>query len=161
MQHTELKKEFEKIARITCDVRELPAPHKPNPLPKNMQGVYVFLAPLGCLKVGKAGQKSKARFNSHHYRANSTKSCLANSILADRSILKELFNSSMHAEIDALNKENIHFWLKQNTSRIEFTMSSIESKHALNFLEAFLQFKLNPVYEGKKRATTISKSAKK
>lgn len=161
MQHTELKNEFRRIAKITCEVSWLPAPHKPNPLPPNMQGVYVILAPLGCLKVGKAGPKSKARFNSHHYRANSTISCLANSILADRSLLKELFSNSMHAEIDALNKENIHFWLKQNTSRMEFTMSSTESMHALNFLEAFLQFKLNPVYEGKKRAIAISKAAKK
>ena len=104
---------------------------------------------MGCLKVGKAGPKSKARFNSHHYRANKTKSCLANSILKDNDRLKQLIGKDLHEEINQLNKLSITNWLKRNTSRIEFLISSNESPHTLNFLEAFVQFKLGPVYEGK------------
>jgi len=144
-----LKEEFERISGIACEAKYLAAPHQPNALPPNKQGVYVHLAPKGCLKVGKAGPRSKARFNSHHYCANKTKSCLANSILDDRLPLKNLFDKPLHKEIDSISQLNISSWLKKNTSRMEFLIPATEDIHMLNFLEAFIQLKLKPVYEGK------------
>ncbi len=46
----------------------LRAPHKrPTSLPPGLQAVYAFLVGDRCLKVGKAGPKTQARFTSQHY----------------------------------------------------------------------------------------------
>ena len=59
----------------------LPAPHtKPSSLPPVMQAAYAFFLNAHCLKVGKAGPKTQARFTSQHYGA-SAPSTLAKSIL--------------------------------------------------------------------------------
>ena len=56
----------------------------------------------------------------------------------------------MHEELDNLEEQkNSKIWIQNNISRIEFKISSKESDIALNLLEAFIQFKLNPIYEGK------------
>ena len=54
-------------------------------------------------------------------------------------------------ESDRLLEEqkNSKKWIQNNISRIEFKMSSKESDIALNLLEALIQFRLNPIYEGK------------
>lgn len=45
------------------------APHqRPRSLPLGKQAVYCFLLGEGCLKVGKAGPKTKARFTSSALR---------------------------------------------------------------------------------------------
>lgn len=48
-----------------------PAPHKrPASLPSGTQAVYTFFLGDRCLKVGKAGPKTQARFTSQHYGIN-------------------------------------------------------------------------------------------
>ena len=75
----ELAEALIEVARLaqaalqTCDVKTelLPVPHqRPKKLPKGSQAVYAFLLGTHCLKVGKAGPKTQARFTSHHYGEN-------------------------------------------------------------------------------------------
>jgi len=123
--------------------------HKPTTLSKDKKGVYVFLLGNHCFKVGKAGSKSQARWNSHHYNLDeTTPSTLSKSIKKDLDRFKSFFSELKHDEIDKLNKNNIKEWIQNNISRIEFIISEKESDYALNFLEAFVQFKLRPEYEG-------------
>ena len=56
--------------------------------------------------VGKAGPKSKARWNSHHYNLdNSTPSTFPKSIKKSPELFKNYFPNSVHSEIDGLNGE--------------------------------------------------------
>jgi hypothetical protein len=66
------------------EIEKLPAPHKPpSRLPPGKMAVYVFHSGTTCLKVGKAGPKSQARYTSQHYNPKSAMSTLAASMLAD------------------------------------------------------------------------------
>ena len=124
--------------------------HKPTTLQKGMCGVYVFMLSEHCFKVGKAGIKSHARWNSHHYNLDtSTPSTLSKSIINNRLRFKEYFPTEKHQEIDMLDKSNIQDWLKNNLARIEFLMEENENLFALNLLEALVQFRLKPIFEGK------------
>src|SRR6185436_12772930 len=87
----ELKAAFVQVAqlaRVPIDIRSLhyeclPAPcGRPGWRP-HTQVVYAFFIDDRCLKVGKAGPKSKARFTSQHYGV-SVPSTLARSILDHR-----------------------------------------------------------------------------
>ena len=150
----ELGKEFTRITNIICKTTfmEKGVNHKPTRLKKNEKGVYVFLLnDKICFKVGKAGSKSPARWNSHHYNIDkSTPSTFTKSFLKDLTQFKTYFDSSLHDELDKLKEQkNSKIWIQNNISRIEFKISSEESDIALNLLEALIQFKLNPIYEGK------------
>jgi hypothetical protein len=46
-------------------------PHRPSSLPKGTVGIYLFFFQDECLKIGKAGSKSNARFLSQHYNPES------------------------------------------------------------------------------------------
>lgn len=149
-----LKKEFSEIANITCEATFMKKGenHKPTTLRSTEKGVYVFLLDdKTCFKVGKAGSKSPARWNSHHYNIDkSTPSAFTKSFLKDLTQFKTYFDSSLHNELDELEeKKNSKEWIQKNISRIEFKISSKESDIALNLLEALIQFRLNPIYEGK------------
>jgi len=149
-----LKDEFEKISNISCEAKfmEKGKNHKPTTLRANEKGVYVFLLDENtCFKVGKAGSKSPARWNSHHYNIDkSTPSAFTKSFLKDLTKFKTYFDSSLSNEIDNLEKEKkSKQWIQDNISRIEFKISSEESDIVLNLFEALIQFRLNPIYEGK------------
>lgn len=143
---------FESITGSSVEVRfqQNGDSHRPTVLPKDMQGVYVFLTEDHCFKVGKAGPKSKARWNSHHYNLDTkTPSTFAKSIVKDKNHFKSYFAKDKHSEIDGLNKENIKDWIRANISRIEFLLPEENGPLELNFLEALIQYKLKPIYEGK------------
>lgn len=115
-----------------------------------MCGVYVFMNDKGCFKVGKAGSKSKARWNSHHYNLDeTTPSTLPKSIIKNKTKFKEYFPLELHQEIDALEKSNFQEWIKNNLSRIEFLFKDNGDLFTLNLLEALAQFHLKPIFEGK------------
>ena len=148
----ELKMEFEKLTNITCRAQyfEKGNTHKPTTLKMDEKGVYVFLTENYCFKVGKAGPKSQARWNSQHYNLDtSTPSTFPKSIMQNLNRFKKFFPKNKHAEIDELCKQNIKQWIKENVSRIEFVIFANEPKHALNLLEALVQFRLRPKYEGR------------
>ncbi len=127
----------------------LPAPHKrPANLPRGLQVVYAFLVGDQCLKVGKAGPKTQARFTSQHYGMNAP-STLAKSILANRQHLIALLPSPRRGEIDALNEATVGAWIERNTGRLHVFLPSLLGALPLSLLEAFVQCRLNPVFEGK------------
>jgi hypothetical protein len=117
----------------------LPAPHRPPiHLPAGKFGVYVFLYKEQCLKVGKVGPKSKARYTSQHYSPDSSNSNLAKSILANPPNLG----------LEHLDKTTVGDWIKRETHRINFLLDSSVGISTLTFLEIFIQCRLNPKYEG-------------
>lgn len=63
--------EFKQLTNIECSSKFMNKgqQHQPTTLKKEEEkGVYVFLLnQKHCFKVGKAGTKSTARWNSHHY----------------------------------------------------------------------------------------------
>lgn len=147
----ELKEQFVGLTKIDCSVSymEKGDGHKPTRL-NNEKGVYVFLLQNVCFKVGKAGPKSGPRWSSQHYNwDSSTPSSFTKSISKDMERFKSFFPKEKWAEIDSLDKENSQSWIKNNISRIEFKISDEESDIALNLLEALVQFRLKPEYEGK------------
>lgn len=133
-----------KIADVTISeqdiiVEKLSAPHSPpKDLPEGKITVYIFFWKDQCLKVGKVGQRSQARYTSQHYNPNSSQSNLAKSILKDKSNL-----GLVH-----INEESVGNWIKQETTRINFLLNEDLGIYVLSLLEAFLQCKLKPRYEG-------------
>ena len=153
----EVKSAFIAAARLArvdlrpdeVDVQLLPAPHQPpTVLPAGQQVVYCFLLGEGCLKVGKAGAKTQARFTSQHYGAHA-RSTLAKSIIKDRSRIRALVADTGHAEVEALDIQSVGAWLEKNAARLHLLLPAVAPACALNFAEAFLQCWLQPVYEGR------------
>lgn len=147
-----LQVEFTRLTGIQCEAvfMEKGVAHKPSALNNSEKGVYVFFEGFYCFKVGKAGSKSQARWNSHHYNLDgSTPSTFPKSIKKDIGRFKKFFPTNKHNEIESLDANNIRSWIQNNISRMEFKISGDESDYALNLLEALLQFHLMPEYEGK------------
>jgi hypothetical protein len=114
-------------------------PHsQPKKLPIGKMAVYVFDFENGCLKVGKVGPNSQARYTSHHYNPASSGSNLSRSLVNDPYL----------SASNALNVENIGLWVKENTYRVDFLIDAKLGMPVLNLLEAFLQCRLRPRYEG-------------
>ncbi len=116
-------------------------PHKPpSSLPAGKMAVYVFELGDQCLKVGRAGPNSGARYTSHHYNPKAANSNLANSVLQDQH--KEELGASCCEE------DSVGQWIRDNTSRTNFLLDESVGIRTLNLLEAFLQCLLRPRYEG-------------
>ncbi|PZD96585.1 hypothetical protein DNH61_07250 [Paenibacillus sambharensis] len=99
--------------------------------------VYTFSYEGQHLKIGKAGPKSAARVNSHHYDPDSSMSNLSKSILGDTDF-----------ELYALSKSTVGEWIKNNTERIDILIDYQLGIFILNFVEAYLHLKFQPKYEG-------------
>jgi len=128
----------------------LPAPHSPpSKLPFPKQAIYWFAVGELCLKVGKAGPQSGARYTSQHYNPNSSRSNLAKSIMCHKERLKALVPNQMHEEIDGLNERTVGAWIKMNAHRCNLLVDLRLSSQVLSFLETFVQAKLQPLFEGK------------
>lgn len=124
--------------------------HNPTTLQKGWCGVYVFMNEKCCFKVGKAGAKSKARWNSHHYNLDeTTPSTMPKSIMKHKQRFKMQYSTEKHQEIDSLSKSNIQNWIKNNMSRIEFLIEDNGDPFVLGLLEALAQYHLKPIFEGK------------
>lgn len=127
------------IESDAISIEILNIPHKPpSNLPKGKMAVYVFSDKECVLKVGKAGASSQARYTSQHYNPGSAPSTLAASILKDEYIVQKY----------ELNDQNISYWIKKNTDRVNFLLDADLGKWLLNLLEAFVQCRLQPRYEG-------------
>jgi hypothetical protein len=111
-------------------------PHTPGSLNGKM-GIYIFIWNDIFLKIGKANSYSNARFQSQHYSPKSSKSNLSKSILND-------------AEMNKLNLslDTVGDWIKKNTRRVDIFLDKSLGVFVLNFIEAFLQLKYMPKYEG-------------
>jgi hypothetical protein len=127
------------IKQRDIHIENLPAPHvPPRILPSGKMAVYVFHWGDRCLKVGKVGPKSQARYTSQHYNPKSSNSNLAKSILKDRAILG----------ITEIDENTVRNWVKQNTDRVNFLVPERFGIPLLSLLEAFLQCRLKPCFEG-------------
>ena len=127
------------ISETDISAEELPAPHSPpSSLPRGKIAVYVFSWRNECLKVGKVGPRSQARYTSQHYSPGSSNSNLAKSILKEK---KEL-------GLADLDKTKIGNWIRKNTDRINFIVDASLGIPTLTLLEAFLQCRLKPKFEG-------------
>ena len=146
--------EAARLAGVSLERRQLrpevlPAPHRrPGSLPAGTQAIYAFLFGDTCLKVGKAGPKTQARFTSQHYGDNAP-STLAKSIIRDRGPILSLVPQGARSEIEALTIASIGRWLEQNTSRFHIFLPAAAPSCALALAEAFAQCRLRPIYEGK------------
>ena len=117
----------------------LPAPHKPpSALPSGKAAVYVFVWNGRCLKVGKVGPKSQARFTSQHYSPASSNSNLAKSLVAGHGKLG----------LSGITESNVGAWIKTHVDRVNFLLSVESGIAVLTLLESFLQCRLDPVFEG-------------
>ena len=91
------------------------------------------------IKVGKAGPKSNARFQSQHYglRAPSTvaKALLTNVVIWPYLGIKEL------------DADNVGQWLRDRTDRHNFFVDE-KDYPILSYLEGYLKARLGPALEG-------------
>ena len=115
------------------------APHKqPSGLPDGKMAIYGFWVDGKWLKIGMAGPKSNARYTSQHYSPNSARSTLAKSLLNDHDVC----NGKMQPE-------NIGYWIRNNTSRVNILVDRKHGMMLLALFEAFLHLRLRPRYERK------------
>jgi len=124
-------------AAITAEI--LKKPHfPPTLLPSGKMAVYVFLWDVSCLKVGKVGPRSQARYTSQHYNPNSSNSNLA------KSILKHGFELGL----PSLRDKTVGNWIKTETDRVNFLLDQKLGIPVLSLMESFLQCRLRPKFEG-------------
>ena len=137
VQAAELARVFIPLSEI--DVEFHAAEHKPpSRLPTGKLAVYVFMFGDRCLKVGKAGPKSAARFCSQHYGAKRAPSTLAKSLLKSQSFIG----------VNGLVEARVGEWICKNTDRVNFLIPAKYGVFALSLLEAFVQCRLQPEFEG-------------
>jgi hypothetical protein len=86
----------------------------------------------------KGGPKSQARYTSQHYSPKSSNSNLAKSILKNKSV----------TGINEIDEYTVGNWVKQNTDRVNFLIPESFGIPLLSLLEAFLQCRLRPCFEG-------------
>ena len=133
----------------TSVVELLAAPHRrPSSMPPGTQAVYAFILGEHCLKVGKAGPKTQARFTSQHYGKNAP-STLAKSILKHRVQVESLLPRRRSQELDDLDHNSIGTWIETNTSRLHVFIPASLGGLALGLVEGFVQCRLDPVFEGR------------
>ena len=127
------------VASNVLLVERLLAPHKPpSSLPRGKMAVYVFEWKGQCLKVGKVGPNSQARYTSQHYGPSSSNSNLAKSVLAGRDELG----------ISGVSESNVGAWIKTNVDRTNYLLNTECGISVLTLLESFLQCRLRPRFEG-------------
>jgi len=112
-------------------------PHQSSKLPQGKIGIYMFEFNGHFLKIGKAGAKSNARFQSQPYSPKSSQSNLAKSILDD--VDMKGFN---------LNEHIVGNWIRENVRRYDILIDEAVDIFILNLFEAFLHCKYKPKYEG-------------
>lgn len=114
------------------------APHRPpTSLPEGKMAVYAFFHNGRCLKCGKVGRKSKARFTSQHYKPGSAPSTLAASLVGSASLLPP-----------DVGQGDVGDWIKANTDRVNLLLAADLGMNVLSLLEAFLHVLWNPEFEG-------------
>jgi hypothetical protein len=124
-------------AAVTAEV--MLKPHvPPTALPPGKMAVYVFLWGDSCLKVGKVGPRSQARYTSQHYNPNSSNSNLAKSIL----------KQGLELGLPSLSDTTVGNWIKMETDRINFLFDQKLGIPVLSLMESFLQCRLRPKFEG-------------
>lgn len=144
-------------------------------LENGKMGIYMFCYSYKgkevFLKIGKAGEKTKARFSTQHYCINKTKSTLAKSLIKsiqedriDNKVLEEIkqkitaiiTKEEMKQILDNSDdcnlkkqKKKIKDWMKDNLTKINIVLDASLGNRVLSFFEEYFIFKYNPIFEGK------------
>ena len=127
------------LQREAIQIETLPMPHRPpRSLPTGKTAVYVFSERDRVLKVGRVGPRSQARYTSQHYNPRSAPSTLARSLLKDGEVVQRC----------GLHDDNVSAWIRENTDRVNLILDADVGVRPLKLLEAFVQCRLQPVYEG-------------
>lgn len=111
-------------------------------LPKGRAAVYGFWGDGEWLKIGHAGPKTAARYESQHYNPDSNGSTFAKSLLRHHQV----------SEIDGFTPENPKKWILASTHRFNVLFKHDENHNSdrlRKLLEAFLIARLEPRYEGR------------
>ena len=116
-------------------IEHQPCGHISKALPSGKMAIYTFVLNDEFLKIGKAGTKSKARYQSHHYCIKSNKSTLANSLVND-------------PNEPNITNDNVTQWIRNNCERFDVILDIKLGNMALSFIEGMLHFKYKPRYEG-------------
>jgi hypothetical protein len=126
------------LALTDIELIELRAPHKPpSSLPMGRSAVYIFFHGARCLKVGRAGGKSAPRYCSQHYGHH-----------AKSTVAKSLVSRQAQLGLQGLTYETIKEWMCENTERANLLLPATKGPFVLALLEAFMQCRLNPEFEG-------------
>jgi hypothetical protein len=142
----EIRSDFVRVATLAgfsitlsdIEVEYCPAPHEqPKTLPPKRMAVYVFMYGDRCLKVGKAGPNSAARFCSQHYGTQAP-STLAKSLMKRPDVIGA----------SNVDESNVKALIRDKTTRVNFLIPSQYGVFALSLLEAFIQCLLQPKFEG-------------
>ncbi len=113
-----------------------PLGHKPKSLPSGKMAIYTFVYQENVfLKIGQAGPKSTARYQSHPYNLGSGPSTLAKSLVEDTSM-------------PMVNASNVKTWIKNNCERYDVILDASLDVMILNCIEGLLHYKYLPKYEG-------------
>lgn len=129
------------------ETQVLAAPHKRTGLPKGKAAVYVFLYGNTCLKVGKVGANSDARFRSQHYLPSGAMSNLAKSLCLDfttEAAQSRFFRADLRSGFES---ESVADWMLTNLSRVHFFVDANAPTGTVRLLEVFLQCRLQPLFE--------------
>jgi len=126
------------IPRSDIEVAFLPSPHRPpSSLPTGKLAVYVFMFGTTCLKVGKAGPNSVARYCTQHYGFN-----------APSTVAKSLLKRQGELGVSGITEQSAKDWICRYTARLDFLVPARYGVFALSLLEAFVQCRLSPMFEG-------------
>lgn len=129
----------DKLNKEDYYIEDMGCPHKqPSKLPQGYSAIYIFVYEYQneykFLKIGKANEKSSARFSSQHY-GFSAPSTLAKSICFDEEFLKI-----------GINNDNVKEWMLENLHRINIYVKS--NKAITELIEAVFHYAFRPKYEG-------------
>ena len=130
----------------------MPAPHQPQPLPASFQGVYTFMFEGVCLKAGRAGPNSGARWTSHHYKAGRAPSTLAWSLIRYAhlaAVHEPRLSSDLKLILQGIATDDIGAWIQGHTDRCNFLLDASLGQRRLIQLEAIAHEVLKPVFEGR------------
>jgi hypothetical protein len=100
--------------------------------------VYAFFHQGQCLKVGKAGPNSEARYVSQHYSKGSSRSNLARSLAEHRA----------SRGWEDLDRDHPGLWVRQHADRLNLLLDVELGLPLLTLLESFLQCRCKPRFEG-------------
>ena len=126
------------ITKKDYTIQDLGCPHNaPTKLEKGYAAIYMFWFNNEWLKIGKANQKSNARFTSQHYRISKHVSSLSKSLSKDNYFLSLGFDPEKPKD-----------WVQENTHRINILIKAEKGKAATELIETIMHYKFRPRYEG-------------
>lgn len=138
------------IAAHEIEAEILPAPHRPPRLRLGKRAIYWFSLFGRCLKAGKAGPQSAARYSSQHYSPGSSGSNLARSLLNQRDMVVDLLPEAQRRSLLETTERTIGSWIQMNTTRCNLLVDAKVTERIMSLMEAVVHERLDPMFEGRR-----------